>query len=294
MSDETMEMLRGFLEEDAPHHMPVPAAPRLPGQPGYRHSTFSLSSSEWEVDEAEASKLRQERHRRDIMKEQTMKEHVLAERRRYRAKRKADHEAQAEEEALKREKLLLSHLQERAHQREMTEDIFWLERIRMARKLGHDAFHEVNMRETSVAVPGYFVPTGYTESEFQHCDPKYDAPSRYGTAYACGWNAYSAFQEGIPATCIDLKDDGTQEKHEVRLHIGPQTLCMTETVVEHTSVGSMETQRRWHSDGNMEMQQCKRSKRMLAFVSTEFTVERQQDTNMSSDVSTTDDDDEPH
>ena len=265
LSDETMEMLRGFLEKDAPQQMPVPAAPRLPGQPGYRHSTFSMRSSEWGVDEAEAERLRQERHRR----EQIMKENAMAERRRYRNKRKADQEAQAEEEALKREKLLLSRFQERANQREMAEDVFWLERVRMARKLGHDVFHEVHMRETTV--PGYFVPTGYTESEFQHEDPKYDAPSRYGNAYASGWNAYSA-SEGIRATCIEMKDDGTQEKHEVRLHIDPDTFCITETVVEHTSVGSMETQRetqRWRSDGSMEMKQCKR-RRM--FETTEFTI----------------------
>ena len=89
LSDETMEMLRGFLEKDAPQPMPVPAAPRLPGQPGYRHSTFSMRSSEWGVDEAEAEMLRQERHRR----EQILKEHTLAERRRCRAKRKAHQEA---------------------------------------------------------------------------------------------------------------------------------------------------------------------------------------------------------
>ena len=272
LSDETMEMLRGFLEKDAPQQMPVPAAPRLPGQPGYRHSTFSMRSSEWGVDEAEAERLRQERHRR----EQIMKENAMAERRRYRNKRKADQEAQAEEEALKREKLLLSRLQERANQREMAEDLFWLERVRMARKLGHDVFHEVHMRETTV--PGYFVPTGYTESEFQHEDPNYDAPSRYGNAYAKYdapsryGNRYDA-SEGMRATCIEMKDDGTQEKHEVRLHIDPDTFCITETVVEHTSVGSMETQRetqRWRSDGSMEMKQCKR-RRM--FETTEFTME---------------------
>ena len=122
LSDETMEMLRGLLKEDVPHPMPVPAAPRLPGQPGYSHSTFSLSSREWGVDEAEASKLRQERHRHDIMKEQIMKEHVLAERGRYHAKRKADHEAQAEEEALNREKLLLGRLQEEEEEEEEDAD----------------------------------------------------------------------------------------------------------------------------------------------------------------------------
>ena len=71
----------------------------------------------------------------------------------------------------------------------------------MARKLGHDVFHEVHMRETTV--PGYFVPTGYTESEFQHEDPKYDAPSRYG-------NRYDA-SEGMRATCIEMKGDGEYE-----------------------------------------------------------------------------------
>lgn len=48
---------------------------------------------------------------------------------------------------------------------------------------------------------------------------------------------------------------------------------------------------RWHSDGGMEMQQCKRRR---TFETTEFTVEWQQDTKMSSAASTTDDDDESH
>ena len=45
-------------------NLPIPSCPPQPGQPGYKPGTFSMESSEWNVEEDQKELLRIERARR--------------------------------------------------------------------------------------------------------------------------------------------------------------------------------------------------------------------------------------